>query len=98
MKNHGTDGAGEGFRPDRRFVLMGVGGLAAAGIAGGGAGAFAAQQGQSTVSFSAPIPIAPDSVPWGTAMDGNAREAVVKHYDYVEEEYFLSGTCNVYGP
>jgi hypothetical protein len=50
------------------------------------------------MTFTGPIPTGPGSVPWGSAMDGGAREALMKHYDYVEEEYFLSGTANVYGP
>ena len=31
-------------------------------------------------------------------MDGGVREAMMRHYDFVEDEYFLSGTANVYGP
>jgi hypothetical protein len=50
------------------------------------------------LSFSEPVPVSAASKPWGTAMDGGAREALVRRYRYVEEEYFVSGACNVYGP
>jgi len=50
------------------------------------------------MTFTGPIPTGPGNVPWGTAMDGGAREAALRHYGYVEEEYFVSGACGVYGP
>ncbi len=56
------------------------------------------RKGPPNVTFKGPIPVTANSKPWSTAMDGGPREALVKRYDYLEEEYFLSGTANVYGP
>jgi hypothetical protein len=79
----------------RRPFLAAAGAAGAALAAGSSARALA---GGPEMKFTGPIPTAPGSVPWGSAMDGGAREAAMTHYHYVEEEYFLSGSCNVYGP
>ncbi len=39
------------------------------------------------------------SMPFGTAMGGDGEQSqLLKEFDYIEEEYFVSGTANVYGP
>jgi hypothetical protein len=51
------------------------------------------------IEFSGPIPVTESSKPFGTAMrTGSIDAALMKRFDYVEEEYFLSGVANVYGP
>lgn len=46
-----------------------------------------------------PIPVTATSQPFGASMvEGTHAAAMLEEYDYVEEEYFASGTCNVYGP
>lgn len=78
---------------DRRSALAGMAALGAvAAFPARGAGAAV------PITFTGPIPTGPGNVPWGTAMDGGAKEAALRHYGYVEEEYFLSGACGVYGP
>ena len=40
-----------------------------------------------------------DSLPYGTArVEGGEARRLLTQFDYVEEEYFFSGTANVYGP
>ncbi len=40
-----------------------------------------------------------DSLPYGTArVKSSAAERLLRQFDYVEEEFFFSGTANVYGP
>ena len=40
-----------------------------------------------------------DSLPYGTArVKSGAAERLLRQFDYVEEEFFFSGTANVYGP
>ena len=80
---------------DRRTMLAGT---AALGVAASAPGTAFGQASPVPMTFSGPIPTGPGSVPWGSAMDGGAREAVVRHYKYVEEEYFVSGAAGVYGP
>ncbi|MDG2004174.1 MAG: alpha/beta hydrolase domain-containing protein [Novosphingobium sp.] len=79
----------------RRTVLVAAGTLAGAALLGT---AGCRKVVQPDAKFTGPIPVGPGSVPWGSAMDGGARQGLLKHYDYVEEEYFLSGSCAVYGP
>lgn len=79
----------------RRSFIAGTGALGGAALFGPPAWAKGRE---AAMKFTGPIPTGPGSVPWGSAMDGGAREALMQHYDYVEEEYFLSGTANVYGP
>ena len=39
------------------------------------------------------------SMPFGTAMGGDGEQSrLLKEFDYIEEEYFVSGTAHVYGP
>src|SRR5580658_8667645 len=39
------------------------------------------------------------SMPFGTARGGGGDESrLFEEFDYVEDEYFVSGTANVYGP
>jgi hypothetical protein len=46
-----------------------------------------------------PIPVSKNSVPYGTTLQpGSYSAALMKKYDYVEEEYFLFGYANIYGP
>ena len=80
---------------DRRTVMAGA---AAVGLAGAIPATARSATSPPPMRFTGPIPIAPGSLPWGTVMDGGAREAVVRHYRYVEEEFFVSGACGVYGP
>ena len=87
----------QGLSADRRSVLAGGVALATTLIVGL-PGTANAKEKVPLPKFTGPIPVRADSVPWGTAMDGGAREALVKHHGYLEEEYFLSGTANVYGP
>ncbi len=46
-----------------------------------------------------PIPVSEESIPYGTALQaGSYTAALMKEFDYVEEEYFLFGYANIYGP
>lgn len=46
-----------------------------------------------------PIPTSASSQPFGSSLRPEAYSAVLmKRHDYVEEEYFVSGTANIYGP
>lgn len=46
-----------------------------------------------------PIPVTATSKPFGSALTSSAYSAkLVRDFDYVEEEYFVSGHANVYGP
>ena len=85
---------------DRRAMLAGTAAICGAGLAQSWpAPALAATAATATpLRFSAPVPVTATSVPWGTAMDGGAREALVRRYAYVEEEFFVSGVAAVYGP
>ena len=88
--------------PDRellltRRTLLGTGAAAAA--AGMAWPALAAGPvARSAPRFSGPIPVTATSKPWASAMDDGAKAAMIRYYDYVEEEYFISGVCGVYGP
>ena len=87
---------------DRRAVLAGTAAICGASLAQGWpAPALAestARPSATPLRFSGPVPVTATSVPWGTAMDGGAREALVRRYGYVELEFFVSGTAAVYGP
>lgn len=49
--------------------------------------------------ITGPIPVTRDSMPFGTTMVLGSYSAELMHaHDYVEEEYFLSGHANIYGP
>jgi hypothetical protein len=49
--------------------------------------------------ISGPIPTTATSKPFGTAaVEGTPAYDLLEEFDYVEEEYFASGSCNVYGP
>jgi hypothetical protein len=49
--------------------------------------------------ITGPIPVTKSSVPYATSMvEGSNTAELMKNYDYVEEEYFLSGYANIYGP
>lgn len=38
-------------------------------------------------------------LPYGSATAGQSEQArLLKEFDYVEEEFFVSGTANLYGP
>ena len=44
-------------------------------------------------------PIANDrSLPYGSAMANREQARLLDEYDYVEEEFFVSGTAALYGP
>jgi len=46
-----------------------------------------------------PIPVSKDNLPYGTALQpGSYSARLMKEFDYVEEEYFLFGYANIYGP
>lgn len=46
-----------------------------------------------------PVPASGKSTPYSSCMvPGSHGDALMRHYDYVEEEYFLFGHANVYGP
>lgn len=82
----------------RRAFVRGAATAAAALIAGGLDAPLRAAPADDRLTFRGPIPVTATSKPWGTAMDSGPREAAVRLYSYVEEEYFLSGVANVYGP
>jgi hypothetical protein len=84
-------------QPTRRDVLQGAA-LGAAALATGWPGLASARAAGAGLSFTGPIPTTAMSKPWGAVMDGGPREAATRQYDYVEEEFFLAGTANVYGP
>jgi Alpha/beta hydrolase domain len=46
-----------------------------------------------------PIPVTENSAPYATSLvPGTYTAKLMKDYDYVEEEYFLFGYANIYGP
>lgn len=54
---------------------------------------------RSAPSIAGPIPVTADSRPFASAMvPGSYAAGLLAQHDYVEEEYFLSGHANVYGP
>lgn len=49
--------------------------------------------------IAGPIPVSKDSVPYATTLQpGSYSAALMKKFDYIEEEYFLFGYANIYGP
>src|SRR4029453_3790389 len=52
---------------------------------------------RGTMRVTGPIPVTADSKPYGATADGSRAAALLKEFDYVEEEYFAEGSCNVYG-
>lgn len=88
-------GSGLPFALDRRSLLAGAA-AAAAGIAA--PLRAMTPDGRQPPRFSGPIPVTTTSKPWASAMDFPHKAAIIKYYDYVEEEYFVTGTCAVYGP
>jgi Alpha/beta hydrolase domain len=88
--------SGNALKVDRRSILAGG---SAATLASLTFPSFAlGQPARIAPRFAGPILVTAASKPWATAMAGGAKEAMIKHFDYVEEEYFVSGTCGVYGP
>ena len=87
-----------GWRTSRRQVLLGTAATGIALLGGGLASPLLAKSASDRLTFTGPVPVTADSKPWGTAMDGGPREALVRKSGYVEEEHFLSGGANVYGP
>ena len=87
---------------DRRAMLAGTAAICGASLAEGwpvpALAESTASPGATPLRFSGPVPVTAGSIPWGTAMDGGAREALVRRYTYVEEEFFVSGSAAVYGP
>jgi hypothetical protein len=50
-------------------------------------------------TITGPIPVTAASKPFGTTMTpGSYSARLMQAHDYVEEEYFLSGHANIYGP
>jgi hypothetical protein len=50
-------------------------------------------------TITGPVPVTDTSKPFGTTMaPGSYSAQLMQKHDYVEEEYFLSGRANVYGP
>jgi Alpha/beta hydrolase domain len=46
-----------------------------------------------------PIPVSDGNTPFATTMTpGSYTAALMKEFDYIEEEYFLFGYANIYGP
>jgi hypothetical protein len=81
----------------RRDLLQAGAAFAALSITGGAQGAVT--EAAPLLEFTGPIPVTETSKPWGTAnVPGSPRKGLVDQYHYVEEEYFLAGTANVYGP
>ena len=80
---------------NRREVLQSTGAV----LLSGAIASAACAATPNRMQVSGPIPVTSTSKPYGTAMvEGTSANALLKEYDYVEEEYFASGTCNVYGP
>jgi hypothetical protein len=54
----------------------------------------------STIRVEGPILVTDDSVPFGSAMteDSPDEYALMRKYHYVEEEFFISGRADVFGP
>ena len=53
----------------------------------------------TTPKIVGPIPVSEDDLPYGTALQpGSYAARLMKEFDYVEEEYFLFGYANIYGP
>ncbi len=90
--------AGTEMTWNRRHLLAGLGAAGGAGLVGTWPVLSNAQPSPAPIRFSGPVPVGPGSIPWGTAMDGGAREGLVRRYAYVEEEFFVTGACTVYGP
>lgn len=84
------------FNVARRTVLLGASAATATGLAW--PSLALGQDARSAPRFTGPIPITAASKPWASAMANSAKAAMIRRYDYVEEEYFVSGACGVYGP
>jgi hypothetical protein len=51
------------------------------------------------MTFAVECPIGTEhSVPYGSATREGSEESKLAEFDYVEEEFFVSGTANTYGP
>src|SRR5262245_26848012 len=59
------------------------------------AGAPAFAEDVPLATFTDPIPVTSTSHPWNGAA-WQTKPIILKDYGYVEEEYFASGTANVY--
>jgi hypothetical protein len=92
---------GDAERDIGRPITRRTFGLGAAGtvLAAWAQGALAVPGQGRRMIVSGPIPATENSRPYGTAAEaGTLSRALLDEYDYVEEEYFASGECNVYGP
>src|SRR5687767_12279106 len=59
----------------------------------------AAANAATAVQVEGPIPVTPISKPYGSAMVPGTRSFnLLQKYGYVEEEFFISGRANIYGP
>lgn len=95
----GADEAGVGL--SRRTVGLGILGVA---------GLTATAQAQTNVvpagnpvlkapRIVGPVPVTATSKPYASVLtSGEYTARIMKEYDYVEEEYFLFGNANLYGP
>jgi hypothetical protein len=53
----------------------------------------------TTPKIVGPIPVSADNLPYATALaPGSYSARLMKEFNYVEEEYFLFGYANIYGP
>jgi hypothetical protein len=85
----------------RRAFCAGTTATVAAGIALGPVAALAQAPGPvlDPPRIVGPIPVTATSVPHASALrPGSPSAALMQEFDYVEEEYFLFGYANVYGP
>lgn len=85
---------------DRRAFFAGTTAAIVSGLAmSGPANAQAAGPVLDLPKIVGPIPTSATSVPHASAMKPGSQSAdLMREFDYVEEEYFLFGYANVYGP
>lgn len=98
MRKDAAEVPGTQWKFTRRAALVGAAAGGSALLAGGLSGPAIAAAPDMKLTFEGPLPVTAASKPFGTAMDGGAREALARRYGYIEEEYLVSGVADVFGP
>jgi hypothetical protein len=85
---------------DRRSFMSGIVGVGIAGaMLAKGADGGAPGPVLTVPRIVGPVPTSDDDVPYASSnTPGSYTAQLIKQFDYVEEEYFLFGHANIYGP